>query len=223
MHEKNPEKIERTSMEIIEQEMGKHSFCKSTLAVVKRMIHTTGDFDYQNIASILNGAIDSGVTTVRSGNFRIVTDTTMAMAGINKSALASTDGTIDNYIGHDEIFKKAKEQGVTRARLSIDYAIEQGPVDIFVVGNAPTSLFRIGELFEEGKINPKLVIATPVGFVGAADSKEYIRSLKIPTITTIGRKGGSNVAAAVMNAIFYLAIGTEGRCLCQSVKLKKKK
>jgi precorrin-8X/cobalt-precorrin-8 methylmutase len=207
MYLRNPEAIEAASMEIIGRGMSSHAFDEQELKVVKRAIHTTGDFDYQSIMRIKRGAIAAGITAIKSG-CRIVTDTKMAFSGINKRMLERAGCTIDCYVSDEEIFKIAKEKQITRSMAAMDYAAETG-VDIFIIGNAPTALYRIGELITEGKADPKLIVGVPVGFVGAAESKEYIRSFDIPSITTEGTKGGSNVAAAVMNALIYMAVGRD--------------
>ena len=206
MYLKDPREIEVTSMDIIARGLGEHSFGPQELKVVKRMIHTTGDFDYQNIVSIKKGAIEAGIEAVKAG-CKIVTDTKMAFSGINKRALEKACCQIECYIAHEEIFQKAKDQNITRAMASIDFAVQE-EVDIFVIGNAPTALYRLGEHIAKTQIAPELVIGVPVGFVGAAESKEYIRAINVPSITTIGTKGGSNVAAAIMNAIIYMAVGS---------------
>ena len=205
MYIKNPELIETKSFEIIDEGMTPHNFTDEELNVVKRTIHTTGDFDYQNIVIFKNNPIEIGIETIRSG-CRIVTDTMMGFSGINKRALQKANCTMDNYVSHEEVFKIAKEKEITRSMAAVDFALSEG-VDIFVVGNAPTALFRIGELIKEGKASPKLIIGVPVGFVGAKESKEYIREFNIPTITTKGTKGGSNVAASIVNALLYMAVG----------------
>ncbi len=208
MYQKDPLKIESSSMEIIENNLKQHNYSPAELAVVKRMIHTSGDFDYQDIISIKPGAIESGIEAIRSG-CQIVTDTKMALAGINKKAIEKMNCRIENYVDHEEVWKISKEQGITRSMAAVDFAGTKD-VAIFVIGNAPTALFRVGELIKESRITPKLVIGVPVGFVGAVESKEFIREIDIPSISTIGRKGGSNIAAAVMNAILYLETGRNG-------------
>ena len=205
MYIKNPKEIETNSMEIIEQGMDVHSFGDEELQIVKRCIHSTGDFGYQHIMSFKPGAIDAGIEAIRSG-CRIVTDTNMAYAGINKRALEKSACRIDCYVAHEEIFRLAKEQETTRSMAAVDFAVKEG-VDIFVIGNAPTALYRLGEYIEETRIMPELIIGVPVGFVGAAESKEYLRGLNVPSISTVGTQGGSNVAAAIMNAIIYMAVG----------------
>lgn len=205
MYLKDPTRIESMSMDIIDQALADHNFTDQELEVVRRMIHATGDVEYQHIASISPGAIDAGIEAIRSG-CRIVTDTRMAFAGINKRVLAQANCTIECYIDHAEVFEMAKDKEITRSMAAMEFAVQKDG-DIFVIGNAPTALYRLGELMQETRVIPELIIGVPVGFVGAAESKEYIRSLKIPSITTIGIKGGSNVAAAVMNALIYMAVG----------------
>ena len=208
MYLKNPEAIEEKSMEIIGQGMRANDFDEQELKVIKRTIHATGDFDYQNIVEIKKGSINAGIAAIKSGG-RIVTDTKMAFSGINKRSLEAAGCKIDCYIGEEEIFRTAKEKQMTRSMAAMDFAAKAG-ADIFVIGNAPTALFRIGELIDRVKVNPKLIVGVPVGFVGAAESKEYIRGFDIPSITTVGTKGGSNVAAAIMNALIYMAVGKVG-------------
>ena len=204
MYLKKPMEIENKSMDIIETELGEHGLTEMELKVVERTIHTTGDFDYKNIVSIKAGSIEEGIKAIKSG-CRIVTDTTMVLSGINKRAIEKLNCTVECFIGDAEIFKNAKLNGITRSMASMDYAASE-EVDIFVIGNAPTALYRIGELINKNKVSPKLIIGVPVGFVGAAESKEYIRGFDIPSITTVGTKGGSNVAASIVNALLYMAM-----------------
>lgn len=205
MYITKPMEIEGKSFEIIEEGMNNFNFNETELKIVKRTIHTTGDFDYQNIVIFKNDADKIGVEAIKSGGL-IVTDTKMAYSGINKAALGKANFRIECFIDNEEVRQIAKEKGITRSMAAIEMAAREG-VDIFVIGNAPTALFRIGELIKEGKLNPKLIIGVPVGFVGAAESKEYIREFNVPTITTKGTKGGSNVAAAIVNALLYMAVG----------------
>jgi precorrin-8X/cobalt-precorrin-8 methylmutase len=205
MYITNPMEIELKSFEIIESSMKPNNFNFEELKIVKRTIHTTGDFDYQDIVMFQHDAVNKGIEAIKSG-CNIVTDTKMAFSGINKKALEKANCRINNYIDREEVFSLSKEKGITRSMAAMDVAIRDG-VDIFVIGNAPTALYRIGELINEGRVSPKLIIGVPVGFVGAAESKEYIREFNIPTITTRGNKGGSNVAAAIVNALLYMAVG----------------
>lgn len=205
MYITNPSDIETKSFQIIEENMGEHSFGDEELLVVKRTIHTTGDYDYKNIVAFRHDAVNAGIRAIREG-CRIVTDTRMAFAGINKRAVEKAGGQINCFIDHEQVYQISKEKGITRSMAAMDMAAQEN-VDIFVIGNAPTALFRIGELIRENRVSPKLIIGIPVGFVGAAESKEYIRGFQVPSVTTCGTKGGSNVAAAVMNALLYMAVG----------------
>jgi len=205
MYINDPFEIERKSMEIIELGMGDKSFENDETDVVKRMIHTTGDLDYGNIAVFKNNAVKSGVELLKHG-CSIFTDTRMVWSGINKNAIKKSGSVLKCYIDDERTACMAKENGTTRSYAAVELAACDG-VDIFVVGNAPTALFKIGELIEEEKVKPSLIIGVPVGFVGAVESKKYIRKFDIPSITTSGTKGGSNVAASIVNALLYMAVG----------------
>ena len=199
---KQPMDIEKRSFEIIGEEMGNHSFTDEELLVVKRVIHTTADFEYKNLIEISQDAIKVAKEVLKNGA-TIYTDTNMALSGINKRSLNQVNGKIICYVNLEEVHKEAKERGITRSMAAVEKACSDN-VDIFVFGNAPTALFRLKELIKEGKANPKLIIAVPVGFVGASESKENMEELKIPYITVKGRKGGSGVAAAIVNALSYM-------------------
>jgi len=205
MYLNDPAMIEEKSMEIIEQAMVGMNFEENELAVVKRMIHTTGDFDYQRIVVFKNDPVNTGLKLLTQG-CRIFTDTRMAWSGINKKALNKSGSELKCYIDDERVKELAQKKGTTRSYAAVDIA-SQDQVDIYVIGNAPTALFRIGELIKQGRVSPSLIIGVPVGFVGAAESKESIRELDVPSITTVGTKGGSNVAAAVVNALLYMAVG----------------
>ena len=198
---KNPMEIENASMRIIESEIGEHSFSKEELLIVKRIIHTTADFEYKNLVEISKDAIEASKKVFKK-SFTIYTDTNMALSGINKIALSKLNGKAICYVNLDEVHKVAKEKGITRSMAALEKACE-GNVDIFVFGNAPTALFKLKELIKSGKANPSLIIAVPVGFVGAAESKENLDELNVPYIRVKGRKGGSTVAAAIVNALMY--------------------
>lgn len=198
---KNPMEIENASMRIIESEIGEHSFSKEELLIVKRIIHTTADFEYKNLVEISKDAIEASKKVFKK-SFTIYTDTNMALSGINKIALSKLNGKAICYVNLDEVHKVAKEKGITRSMAALEKAFEDN-VDIFVFGNAPTALFKLKELIKSGKANPSLIIAVPVGFVGAAESKENLDELNVPYIRVKGRKGGSTVAAAIVNALMY--------------------
>ena len=198
---KNPMAIENRSFEIIGEEMGPHNFTDEELQIVKRVIHTTADFEYADLIEISKDAIEAAKEAFKN-NPKIYTDTNMALSGINKRALSKLNGEAICYVNLEEVHKEAKEKGITRSMAAVSKAASDN-VDIFVFGNAPTALFKLKELIAEKKVNPKLIIAVPVGFVGAAESKENLEELNIPYITVKGRKGGSTVAAAIMNALMY--------------------
>lgn len=205
MYIKNPMEIENKSMDIIDQVMGDTNFTNEEATIVKRMIHTTGDFEYRKIIDFREDFINKALETIKEGT-TIFTDTKMAFMGINKPALAKANCQLKCFIDDERVFKMSKDLKTTRSACAVDLAVEEG-IDVFVIGNAPTALFRILELVKEGKINPKFVVGLPVGFVGAAESKEYLREFNIPSISTIGNKGGSNVAASIINAILYMVVG----------------
>jgi len=201
---KNPMEIENKSFEIIGNEMNPHNFTEEELLIIKRTIHTTGDFDYQNIVHIGESAIESAKALLKKG-ITIYTDTNMALSGINKMALKKLGCEVKCYVSDEEVTKIAKERGITRSMAGVEKAIDEG-VEFFVFGNAPTAIFKLLELINDGKANPKFVVGAPVGFVGAKESKEELLKYNIPNITVRGRKGGSNVAAAIVNAIMYMLI-----------------
>ena len=201
---KNPMGIEEKSFEIIGNEMGAHSFSEEELLIVKRTIHTTADFEYKDLVEISETAIETAKDIFKQGA-KIYTDTNMALNGINKMALAKTNSEVICYVNEEIVHKEAKEKSITRSMAAVEKACMDN-VDIFVFGNAPTALFRLKELIKEGKAKPKLIIAAPVGFVGAAESKENMGELNIPYIRIKGRKGGSTVAAAIVNALMYMVV-----------------
>lgn len=205
-----PYEIEQESFRIITQELGPCSHSESQLMVLKRVIHTTADFSYKDSLYFSQGAMDAGLKAI-SGGCTVVTDTNMALSGINKPGLAKGGSKALCFMGDTELGSKALELGCTRASLCMDKAVEiDGPL-IIAVGNAPTALLRLNELIEEGKIKPELIIAVPVGFVNVVESKELIVAGQIPCIVARGRKGGSNVAAAIVNALSYLCFPRDSR------------
>jgi len=199
---KDPMGIERRSFEIIGEEMAPHGFDEKTLAVVKRVIHTTADFEYADLIEFSESAIESGMKALAEGS-DIYADTNMVMAGINKRKLGGFGGKIYNFVHEEAVFTEAKERGVTRSMVSIEKAAKEENTKIYAIGNAPTALFVLMELIRAGKVKPALVIGVPVGFVGAEESKEELRKLDIPFIVVRGRKGGSPVAATIINAMLY--------------------
>jgi precorrin-8X/cobalt-precorrin-8 methylmutase len=201
---KIPMDIERRSFEIIGEEMGAHDFDERELSIIKRVIHTTADFEYKNLVYIREGAIDEAIKLLKRG-VTIYTDTQMALSGINKKALKELNCEVKCYVSDEEVAIIAKERGITRSMAAVEKAVEDG-VEFFVFGNAPTALFRLKELIEEGKSKANFIIGAPIGFVGAAESKVEIEKLHIPMINVRGRKGGSTVAASIVNALMYLVV-----------------
>lgn len=204
---KVPMDIEKKSFEIIGEEMGVHNFSDRELTIIKRVIHTTADFDYKNIVYIRDGAIDEAIELLKKG-ITIYTDTKMALAGINKKALKDLNCEVVCYVSDEKVAEIAKERKITRSMAAVEKAVEDG-VEFFIFGNAPTALFRLKELIEEGKCSAKFILAAPIGFVGAAESKEEIEKLDLPMITVRGRKGGSTVAASILNALMYMIVNRD--------------
>lgn len=201
---KKPMDIEVKSFEIIGEEMGPHNFDDRELKIIKRLIHTTADFEFKNITYIRDGAIDAALDILKKG-VTIYTDTNMAKSGINKAALKKLNCKVECFVDREDVAEIAKERGITRSMAAVEKAVEEG-VEFFVFGNAPTALFKLKELTIDGKANPKFIIGSPVGFVGASESKEEIEKMDTPMITIRGRKGGSNVAAAIVNALMYMIV-----------------
>jgi len=200
---KIPHRIEEKSFEIITEELGSKTFSEDVGKIIKRIIHTTADFQYAETTQISPGAIDIAKAVMRAGT-NIITDTKMVMAGINKNKLEQFGCSVNCLISHEDVIETAKQKGITRAMAAIEKAVLDKNNKIFVIGNAPTALFQLKEYIEKGIIRPELVIGVPVGFVGAVESKEAFSKLDIPYIITKGRKGGSTVAAAIVNAILYM-------------------
>ena len=198
-----PSEIEKRSFAIITEELGERKFLPGQEPVIKRVIHTTADFDYADQLVFSEGAVEAALDALRQGA-SIVTDTNMGKAGINKRELSGLGGEVFCFMADEDVAAQAKQQGTTRAVASMEKAAELQEDCIFAIGNAPTALVRLYELIEEGRIHPKLIIGVPVGFVNVVQSKELICSLKeTPYIVARGRKGGSNVAAAICNALIY--------------------
>ncbi|MHC1723626.1 MAG: precorrin-8X methylmutase [Aminipila sp.] len=198
-----PADIEKRSFEIITEELGDRKIPEDLAPIVKRVIHTSADFDYYDNMKFSEGVVTKIAEAIRRGAC-IVTDTQMAKSGINKKLLETFGGEVFCFMSDEDVAKTAKENGTTRATASMDKAsLLEKPI-IFAIGNAPTALVHIVELFSEGKVNPEAVIGVPVGFVNVVESKELIMSSEIPYIVAAGRKGGSNVAAAICNAILYM-------------------
>ncbi|MEG1929612.1 MAG: precorrin-8X methylmutase [Anaerovorax sp.] len=198
-----PEDIEKRSFQLITEELAGKFILPEQAPIVKRVIHTSADFEYYDTMKFSEDAVERGIEAIKKGA-SIVTDTQMAKAGINKKVLGQYGGTVHCFMADEDVAAKAKENGTTRATASMDKGAElTGPI-IFAIGNAPTALVRLYELVEAGKIAPELIIGVPVGFVNVIESKELILNGQTPYIVAAGRKGGSNVAAAICNALLYM-------------------
>ena len=198
----SPVEIEKRSFEIIAQELP-HPVDESIAPVVKRVIHATADFDYVDSLYFSDGAIDAALAALRGGA-TIVTDTAMALAGINKAALERHGCAARCFIADEDVASAAAARGITRSAAAVEKAAAlEGPL-VFAVGNAPTALVRLCEMMGEGKVRPRLVIGVPVGFVNVIQSKEMLMDSDVPCIVARGRKGGSTVAAAICNALLYM-------------------
>lgn len=198
-----PADIERRSFEIIASELDRE-IPPEIKPVVMRVIHTTADFDYLDTLYFSPDVMETAMRTIRSGAV-FVTDTNMAKAGINKLALARHGCSCECFMADPDIAAAAKQNSTTRATAAVDRAAQIGKPVIYAVGNAPTALIRLTELIDQGSFRPELVIGVPVGFVNVVQSKEMLIASGIPCIVARGRKGGSNVAAAICNALLYLA------------------
>jgi len=204
-----PEEIEAESFRMIDEEVGPHPWSPAEWPVVRRAIHTSADFDYARSMVFSRSAIAQGVAALKGGK-GVVTDTTMALSGINKGRLARWGAPASCFVADLEVAREAKARGVTRSLIAIGRGAADPVNGIFVIGNAPTALFELIRLVRQEGVRPDLVIGLPVGFVGAAESKEALLALEeelpeVAFITNRGRKGGSNVAAAVVNALLILA------------------
>ncbi|QTA89033.1 precorrin-8X methylmutase [Desulfonema magnum] len=199
-----PDEIEALSFKIIDEEAGEHRFSPHEWNIVRRMIHTSADFEYMDTVRFHPKAIEAGLKAIRSGK-AIITDTEMARVGIRKKELEYFKSSVTCFIHAPSIVKSAGASGMTRAQAAVDAAIPFMENGIYVVGNAPTALLRLLELVKEGKARPALIIGLPVGFVNAAESKAALIETDYPHISNIGRKGGSNLAAGVVNALLKMA------------------
>lgn len=223
-----PGDIEKRSFEIITEELGGRTFDPLEEPIIKRCIHTSADFDYADQLYFSPGAVKIGIEAIKKGA-RIVTDTNMGKAGVNKTALGKFGGEVLCFMADEDVAEAAKREGTTRAVASVKKAAalkaaeatgrsmeepekrrqeEKRPL-ILAVGNAPTALIEAYELIQKGRFAPDLVIGVPVGFVNVIPAKERIMQAGVPCIVARGRKGGSNIAAAICNALIYMAAGRQ--------------
>lgn len=199
-----PHEIEAKSFAIIDAEAGPHNFAPDEWKIVRRMIHTTADFEYMQMVRISNNAVAAGIKAIRNG-CTVITDTNMAKTGIRKDLLAGFGSRCECLMADPRVAEQATERGVTRARVAVEKAAHMMENGIYVVGNAPTALLHLLDMINNKAANPALVVGLPVGFVNAAESKAALVETKIPYISNVGRKGGSNVAASVINALVLIA------------------
>lgn len=197
-----PSDIEKKSFSIIEENLKGIEIPEDRKNIIKRVIHTTADFDYLENLKFSENAIEIALEALKKGA-NIVTDTNMAYSGINKKSLHHFGGEAYCFMSDSDVAEEAKARGITRAMISMEKACKLGNNIIFAIGNAPTALLHLNQLIIKGKINPKLIIGVPVGFVNVVESKEIIMNSKTTYIISKGRKGGSNVAAAICNALLY--------------------
>ena len=199
-----PEEIEKRSFEIITEELRQRgiSLPAEQEMITKRVIHTSADFDYANTMTYSENAVSIAKDLLKNGA-DIVTDTNMALSGINKKALAKLGGCAHCFMADEDVARIAKERGVTRAVVSMEKAANIEKPVIFAVGNAPTALIQLYEMMQERNWRPAFVIGVPVGFVNVEVAKELIMETEVPYIINRGRKGGSNVAAAICNGLLY--------------------
>ena len=196
--------IERRSFEIITEELGDTQLIHGTEPIVKRCIHTSADFDYAKNLIFSKGAVQKALDAIRQGA-SIVTDTQMGKSGINKKRLAKYGGEVFCFMSDEDVAAQAKANGTTRAVASMEKAAKINKKLIYAIGNAPTALIHLYEQVEKGIIDPELIIGVPVGFVNVVQSKELILKLEdTPYIIARGRKGGSNIAACICNALIYM-------------------
>ena len=199
-----PKDIERRSFEIITEELGDTQLIPGTEPIVKRCIHTSADFDYAKNLVFSKDAVQKALDAIRQGA-SIVTDTQMGKSGINKKRLAKYGGEVFCFMSDEDVAAQARANGTTRAVASMEKAAKLNKKLIYAIGNAPTALIHLYEQVEKGIIDPELIIGVPVGFVNVVQSKELILKLEdTPYIIARGRKGGSNIAACICNALIYM-------------------
>ncbi|MBQ9866275.1 MAG: precorrin-8X methylmutase [Lachnospiraceae bacterium] len=204
IYDLGPAEIEAKSFEILTEELAQKGvvLTGNTAPVIKRCIHTTADFEYAQSLVFSEDAVAKFKELIRRGA-DIITDTNMGLSGINKKELAKYGGEVICYMADEDVAREAKERGITRASVSMEHAMKHKKPLIFAIGNAPTALITLYNAYKEGRYSPAFVIGVPVGFVNVEAAKELIISTDIPHIVNRGRKGGSNVAAAICNAVLY--------------------
>lgn len=200
-----PEQIESESFRIIDSEIGPHQFDDAQWPIVRRVIHTTADFELAEQLHFSWGSIDKALAALCDGA-KILCDTNMVLSGVNKTRLGKLGGSIACHVADPQVAAEAKEAGLTRSTFALRKGVAEG-CTIFLIGNAPTALFELLRLVEAGEVQPDLIVGVPVGFVGAAESKDALIATDLPYIAIEGRKGGSAIAAAILNALMIQAEG----------------
>lgn len=200
-----PQEIEQLSFQMITEELGSHDFSTEQYPVVQRIIHASADFELGRSLVFHPQAMEAGIQAILAGQ-PVIADVRMVEAGIAKERLQRYGGEVRVHISDPDVIEAAREQGLTRAIVATRKACAEAPGGIYVIGNAPTALLELIRLIQAGEARPGLVIGMPVGFVSAAESKEELRRLDVPYITNIGRKGGSTVVVAAVNALSLLAV-----------------
>lgn len=204
-----PADIEKRSFEIITEELGGRVLDEMQAPVIKRVIHTSADFEYADSLCFSEHAVEKALTALKKGAC-IVTDTQMGRSGINKKVIEKFGGEVYCFMSDADVAEMAKKNGTTRAVASMEKAAALDKPLIFAIGNAPTALIRLYEMIEAGRLRPELIIGVPVGFVNVVQAKELIMTADVPYIVARGRKGGSNVAAAICNALLYMLDASRG-------------
>ncbi|MDH4206166.1 MAG: precorrin-8X methylmutase [Desulfobacteraceae bacterium] len=200
-----PDEIEALSFKIIDKEAGQHHFSSDQWQIVKRMIHTSADFEYIKTVRFHPKAISAGINAILQGR-NIITDTNMAKAGIRQNQLKQFNVSVECLMADPNVIETAKKTGKTRAQIAVDCAVSDMEKGIYAIGNAPTALLRLIELVKENKAKPALIIGLPVGFVNAEESKAALMEMDYPFISNSSRKGGSNIAASVVNALINIVL-----------------
>ena len=203
IEEVKPREIEERSFAIISEELGARTFAPHTELIVKRCIHTSADFDYADNLCFSQDAAVKAMEAIQRG-VSVVTDTNMAKAGINNVSLGKYGGSVHCFMADADVAEAARLHGTTRASESMKKAAAMGEPFLYAIGNAPTALVTLYDLMQEGQVKPELIIGVPVGFVNVVQSKELIMSSDVPYIVARGRKGGSNIAACIDNALLYM-------------------
>ena len=199
-----PDEIEKKSFEIIDRELEKMNISPDpkNSDIIKRVIHTSADFEYAETMTFSENAAEIAIGLIRQGA-DIITDTNMALAGINKKMLSRYGGSARCFMADEDVRQRAKSLGSTRASVSMEKAAKSLKPQIFAVGNAPTALIKLYEMMRDEIYRPAFIIGVPVGFVNVEAAKELIIGCDVPYIVNRGRKGGSNIAAAIVNALLY--------------------